>query len=69
MTSSDAVIAEHLSKEGFVVAQAPTGSNAQERLQGFAYDGLVIDLRCRTPTASRSSIGAHPLPRHGRPSS
>jgi len=39
------VIAEHLTKEGFAVAQAPTGSDALERLKGFAYDGLVIDLK------------------------
>jgi len=40
-----AVISEHLSKEGFAVAQAPTGADAQDRLKGFAYDGLVIDLK------------------------
>jgi two-component system response regulator AtoC len=40
-----AVIAEHLSKEGFAVAQAPTGADALDRLKGFAYDGLVIDLK------------------------
>ncbi len=40
-----AVISEHLSKEGFAVAQAPTGSDAMDRLRGFAYDGLVIDLK------------------------
>jgi len=40
-----AVISEHLSMEGFAVAQAPTGADAQDRLKGFAYDGLVIDLK------------------------
>ena len=40
-----AVIREHLLKEGFAVAQAATGSDAQDRLKGFAYDGLVIDLK------------------------
>ena len=39
------VIAEHLTSEGFVVAQAPTGADALDRLKGFAYDGLVIDLK------------------------
>jgi DNA-binding NtrC family response regulator len=39
------VISEHLSKEGFAVAQAPTGADALERLKGFAYDGLVVDLK------------------------
>jgi two-component system response regulator AtoC len=39
------VISEHLTREGFSVAQAPTGSDALERLRGFAYDGLVIDLK------------------------
>jgi DNA-binding NtrC family response regulator len=40
-----AIISEHLSKEGFAVAQAATGADAQDRLKGFAYDGLVIDLK------------------------
>ena len=39
------VISEHLTKEGFAVAQAPTGAEALDRLKGFAYDGLVIDLK------------------------
>ena len=39
------VIAEHLTKEGFAVAQAPTGADALDRLKGFAYDGLVLDLK------------------------
>ena len=39
------VIAEHLTREGFIVAQAPTGADALDRLKGFAYDGLVIDLK------------------------
>jgi DNA-binding NtrC family response regulator len=37
-------IAEHLTQEGFAVAQAPTGFDALDRLKGFAYDGLVVDL-------------------------
>jgi DNA-binding NtrC family response regulator len=39
------VIAEHLTREGFSVAQAPTGADALDRLKAFAYDGLVIDLK------------------------
>jgi two-component system, NtrC family, response regulator AtoC len=39
------LIAEHLTREGFAVAQAPTGAEALDRLKAFAYDGLVIDLR------------------------
>jgi DNA-binding NtrC family response regulator len=39
------LIAEHLTKEGFAVAQAPTGAGALERLNSFTYDGLVIDLK------------------------
>ena len=39
------LVAEHLTSEGFVVAQAPTGADALERLKAFAYDGLVIDLK------------------------
>src|SRR5262245_21221849 len=48
------VISEHLTKEGFAVAQAPTGADALERLKGFAYDGLVIDLKL--PDASGLDI-------------
>ncbi len=39
------LIAEYLEKEGLAVAQARDGADALERLRGFAYDGLVIDLR------------------------
>ncbi len=38
-------IAEHLTQEGFAVAQAPAGSEALDRLKASAYDGLVIDLK------------------------
>jgi len=38
------LIVEALEKEGFVVAQSDTGADATERLRGFAYDGLIIDL-------------------------
>jgi DNA-binding NtrC family response regulator len=37
--------AEALEADGFAVAQAPTGTDALERLRGFAYDALVVDLR------------------------
>jgi DNA-binding NtrC family response regulator len=39
------LIAEALSQAGFAVAQAPTGGEALERLKGFAYDALVVDLK------------------------
>lgn len=40
-----ALIVESLEAGGFAVAQAPTAAEAHERLKGFAYDALVIDLR------------------------
>jgi DNA-binding NtrC family response regulator len=39
------LMAEALEADGFSVAQAPTGTDALERLRGFAYDALVVDLR------------------------
>jgi two-component system response regulator PilR (NtrC family) len=39
------VIVEGLEADGFTVAQALDGADAVERLRGFAYDGLVVDLR------------------------
>jgi DNA-binding NtrC family response regulator len=38
-------IAESLTEQGFVVAQSPDGADALDRLKGFAYDAIVIDLR------------------------
>jgi CheY-like chemotaxis protein len=38
------VIAEGLEAEGFAVAQALDGNDALDRLHGFAYDALVVDL-------------------------
>jgi DNA-binding NtrC family response regulator len=38
-------IAEALEAEGFAVAQALGAADAATRLEGFAYDGLVVDLR------------------------
>ena len=39
------VIVEGLESDGFSVAQALDAADAVERLRGFAYDGLVVDLR------------------------
>ena len=39
------LIAEALESDGFEVAQTASGVDALERLRGFAYDALVIDLR------------------------
>ena len=39
------VIVEGLEADGFAVAQALDGADAIDRLRGFAYDGLVVDLR------------------------
>jgi DNA-binding NtrC family response regulator len=39
------VIADSLHAEGFSVAQALDAADAAARLEGFAYDGLVVDLR------------------------
>ena len=38
-------IAESLTEQGFVVAQSADGADAFDRLKGFAYDAIVIDLR------------------------
>jgi len=40
-----ALMAEALEADGFSVAQTPNGTDAIERLRGFAYDALVVDLR------------------------
>jgi len=40
-----AVIVESLEASGFAAAQASDAADAIERLQGFAYDGLVVDLK------------------------
>ena len=39
------LLAESLEEEGFAVAQSFDGADALERLRGFAYDALVVDLR------------------------
>src|SRR4029077_7350198 len=38
-------VVEGLESEGFAVAEALDGADALARLHGFAYDGLVVDLR------------------------
>jgi DNA-binding NtrC family response regulator len=39
------IIADSLEAKGFAVAQALDAADARSRLEGFAYDGLVVDLR------------------------
>ena len=39
------LVADSLEAEGYVVAQAHDAADALSRLEGFAYDGLVVDLR------------------------
>jgi DNA-binding NtrC family response regulator len=39
------IIAESLSAEGFAVVEAADATEAIDRLRGFAYDAIVIDLR------------------------
>jgi two-component system, NtrC family, response regulator AtoC len=39
------LVADALEAKGFAVAQAVDGADALARLEGFAYDGLVVDLR------------------------
>ena len=38
-------IAESLEADGFSVAQSQTAADAFERLENYAYDGLVVDLQ------------------------
>jgi DNA-binding NtrC family response regulator len=40
-----ATIVESLEMSGFAAAQASDAADAIDRLQGFAYDGLVVDLK------------------------
>src|SRR5206468_3461947 len=39
------VVVDSLESTGFAVAQAADAGDALARLEGFAYDGLVLDLR------------------------
>ena len=38
------VLAESLEDAGFAVAESPDAADARARLEGFAYDALVVDL-------------------------
>jgi DNA-binding NtrC family response regulator len=40
-----AIVAGSLEREGFSVAEAPTGADAMDRLAAFAYDAVVLDLK------------------------
>src|SRR5262245_58014370 len=42
---SRALIASELEAAGFAAAQCSTVADAQSRLEGFAYDGFVVDVR------------------------
>ena len=46
-------IVESLEAAGFAVAQAVDAGDARSRLEGFAYDGLVVDLPHRSAEANR----------------
>jgi DNA-binding NtrC family response regulator len=48
------IIADSLEAKGFAVAQALNAADATSRLEGFAYDALVVDLRL--PDADGMSI-------------
>src|SRR5580765_30529 len=39
------LIVESLEAAGFAAAQSPNAADALARLDGFAYDGLVVDVR------------------------
>jgi DNA-binding NtrC family response regulator len=39
------LMADALEADGFAVAQTGSGADALERLRGFAYDALIVDLR------------------------
>jgi len=39
------IVVDSLESTGFAVAQAADAGDALARLEGFAYDGLVLDLR------------------------
>jgi DNA-binding response OmpR family regulator len=38
------IISDSLESQGFAVAQAADGADALERLHGYVYDALVVDL-------------------------
>ena len=47
-------LCESLESAGFAVAQSPDAAGAKERLEAFAYDGLVVDLHL--PDTSGMSV-------------
>ena len=57
------LIAESLEAAGFAAAQAPDAADALARLDGFAYDGLVVDVQLNGATASTSSTRRSPATR------
>jgi DNA-binding NtrC family response regulator len=56
------LVAESLEAKGFIVAQAVDAADAIARLEGFAYDGLVVDLRL--PDADGMSVLTAALDRY-----
>ena len=63
------LIVEALTKDGFAVAQAPTGADALERLQGLPTTRWSSTSGCPTPTAWTSSTRRWPAtPRSARSS-
>ena len=60
------VIAERLAEEGFAVTEASSGEQALDKLERFAFDVLISDLRlpgidgCSTPrsAAPRESLAS-----------
>ncbi len=60
-------IVESLEAHGFAAALACDAADAIERLQGYAYDALVVDLRL--PDGDGMTVldrGARPLPGDSR---
>ena len=57
-------IADSLESEGFAAAQAVDAADALERLKGFAYDALVVDLRL--PDADGMRVLEEALSRYPR---
>jgi DNA-binding NtrC family response regulator len=55
-------IVESLEANGFAVAQAADAADAIDRLQGFAYDGLVVDLKL--PDADGMSVLSEAVARY-----
>ena len=61
------MLAEGLEDAGFAVAESPDVADARARLEGFAYDALVVDLTL--PDGDGMQLldrGARALPGHPR---